>query len=62
MVKVYHSIPCMSTIFCILTYFLISPLVFSHFTPIHIILKNVDKPFLSCYNFYSSFMMSYKIK
>lgn len=61
MVKVYHSIPYMSTIF------LHSDIFFdfsSHFLPFYSYphnFKNVDKPFLSCYNFYSSFMMSYKI-
>lgn len=62
MVKVYHIYQCMSTIF------LHSDIFFdfsSHFLPFYSYphnFKNVDKPFLSCYNFYSSFMMSYKIK
>ena len=62
MVKVYHSSPCMSTIFLHSDIFFNFSTYYLQFYAFLHDLKKVDKPFLSCYNSYSSFMMSYKIK
>ena len=62
MVKVYHSSPYVSTIFLHSDIFFDFPSRFLSFYSYLHNFKNVDKPFLSCYNSYSSFMMSYKIK